>query len=283
MAHDLPAWVAELSDPRRATTLDELADRLVPLAEHAIDVSRRLQALLSELNEPFKREALYGRVERLKTRSAEALEEISGEISASGQQRIERIWAVWSERGLDGELGAVLRQRLDSDVIPSLTSQERSVAEQVARHVAGALETVNQTLLTRVEELAVAVTDLIHEVLPLAHEGLNLASRVSTLSSRARQTGRGEIPAELQAEAVDLAAASESTVARLELEWSALGARTATVRAALRAAEETAFSEVTTEMTRCVEELAPAHIKVLNEAEARAMALIDELSPSAPS
>ncbi|MCQ0019509.1 hypothetical protein [Actinomadura madurae] len=30
MPHDLPAWVAELTDPRRAETLDELADRLVP-------------------------------------------------------------------------------------------------------------------------------------------------------------------------------------------------------------------------------------------------------------
>jgi hypothetical protein len=59
MPNDLPAWVAELTDPRRATTPDELADRLVPLAEHAIDVSRRLQTLLSELNEPFQREKLY--------------------------------------------------------------------------------------------------------------------------------------------------------------------------------------------------------------------------------
>ncbi|GAA2094439.1 hypothetical protein GCM10009780_40390 [Actinomadura alba] len=284
MAHDLPAWVAELTDPRRATTLDELADRLVPLAEHAIDVSRRLQALLSELNEPFKREALYGRVERLRARSTEALEEVSGEISASGQQRIERIWAAWGERGADdGDLGRVLRERLDSEVVPSLTGQQRAVAEEVTVHMAGALETVNQTLLTQVEQLATAVTDLIHDVLPLAHEGLNLASRVSTLSSRVRQAGRGEITAELRAESLDLAAASEGTVARLELEWSALGARTATVRAALRAAEETAFSEVTAEMTRCVEKLAPSHVKVLDEAEARAMALIDELSPSTPS
>ncbi|MBC6459309.1 hypothetical protein [Actinomadura sp. HBU206391] len=283
MAHDLPAWVSELTDPRRATTLDELADRLVPLAEHAIDVSRRLQALLSELNEPFKREALYGRVERLKTRSTEALGEVSGEISASGRQRIERVWAAWHERRADGELGAELRQRLDSDVIPALTTQERAVAEQVAEHVAGALETVNRTLLGQVEELATAVTDMIHDVLPLAHEGLNLASRISTLSSRARQAGRSEVPAELRAEAIELAAASESTIARLELEWAALGARTATVRAALRAAEETAFSEVTAQMTRCVEELAPAHINVLNEAEARAMALVDELGPGAPS
>ena len=82
MPHDLPEWVAELTDPRRAETLDELADRLVPLAEHAIDVSRRLQAQLNELNDPFKREALYGRVERLRARVGEALDEITAEIAA---------------------------------------------------------------------------------------------------------------------------------------------------------------------------------------------------------
>jgi hypothetical protein len=65
-------------------------------------------------------------------------------------------------------------------------------------------------------------------------------------------------------------------VARLELEWSALGARSATVRAALRGAEESAFSHVTEEMTRCVEELAPRHVKALNEAEAKARTLFEE-------
>jgi hypothetical protein len=280
MAHDLPAWVAELTDPRRAETLDELADRLVPLAEHAIDVSRRLQALLNELNEPFKREALYGRMERLKTRSAEALEEISREIVSSGRERVERIWAASRERGVEGELTAVLRQRLESDMIPSLAGQERAVADQVAGHVARALEVANQTLLTRVEELAAAVTDLIHEVLPLAHDGLNLASRVSALAARIRKVGRGPISADLHAEATEMVGAFDETVARLELEWAALGARAATVRGALRAAEETAFSEVTGEMTVCVEKLAPEHIKVLNEVEAKAMALVEELGPT---
>ena len=283
MAHDLPAWVAELADPRRAKTLDELADRLVPLAEHAIDVSRRIQALLTELNEPFKREALYGRVERLRSRSTEALAEISGEISRSGEQRMERIWAAWRERRPGEERSALLRKRLESDVLPSLARQERAVTEQVATHVAGALETVNQKLLARVEELAAAVTDLIHEVLPLAHEGLALASRISALSTRARRSGRGEVHAELRTEAGEVATAFEGTVARLELEWAELGARTATVRAALRAVEETAFSEVTTEMTVCVERLAPAHVQVLNDTEARAMALVEDLGPTSPS
>jgi hypothetical protein len=87
---DMPAWVAELTDPRRAETLDQLADRLVPLAEHSIDVSRRLQALLTELNEPFKREALYERVERLKERTDEAFGEVSREIASSGLDGVAR-------------------------------------------------------------------------------------------------------------------------------------------------------------------------------------------------
>jgi hypothetical protein len=48
------------------------------------------------------------------------------------------------------------------------------------------------------------------------------------------------------------------------------------VRAALRGAEESAFSHVTEEMTRCVEELAPRHLKALNEAEAKARTLFEE-------
>lgn len=278
MPHELPEWVAELTDPRRAQTLDELADRLVPLAEHAIDVSRRLQSLLNELNEPFKREALYGRVERLKLRADEAFTEIAAEIAASGKERIARIWAAWEDKGQ--EVTAELRRGLEDAVVPDLTRQERAAAEQVEARTSGALEEATQTLLTRVEELAKAVTDLIHDVLPLAREGLNLASRISALSSRARKGGRAEIPDELLGEAADTAGAFDEAVGRLELEWAALGARSATVRAALRAAEETAFSQVTAEMTRCVEELAPAHVKALGEAEARAMTLFKELSDS---
>ncbi|MFG1998945.1 hypothetical protein ACGFNU_07355 [Spirillospora sp. NPDC048911] len=282
MAHDLPGWVAELTDPRRAHTLEELADRLVPLAEHAIDVSRRLQALLNELNDPFRREALYGRVERLKSRAGEALDEIAAEIASSGESRIEKIWADWIERFGPGKGDTAkvreLRRRLESDVVPVLTRQQQEVATQVAGRTSAALEEATQTLLTRVEELAKAVTDLIHEVLPLAREGLTLASRISGLSSRARKEGRGPIPDELMEAGAETARAFDEAVARLELEWAALGARSATVRAALRGAEETAFSQVTTAMTLCVEDLAPDHVKVLNEAEERANELYDELN-----
>ncbi|MDL4771999.1 hypothetical protein [Actinomadura xylanilytica] len=281
MAHDLPGWVAELTDPRRAQTLDELADRLVPLAEHAIDVSRRLQALLNELNDPFKREALYGRVERLKDRVGEALEEIAGEIAASGEERLERVWADWTGRtGPDNHASREreLRRLLDSDVVPVLARQQEEVAERVSARTSAAMEAATQILLTRVEELAKAVTDLIHEVLPLAREGLTLASRISTLSSHARKSGRGPIPDELKEAGRETARAFDEAVARLELEWSALGARSASVRAALRGAEEAAFSQVTEEMTRCVEELAPEHVRALNAAEAKARSLFEEPS-----
>ncbi|XRQ04408.1 hypothetical protein ACN3XK_48730 [Actinomadura welshii] len=281
MPHDLPEWVAELTDPRRAETLDELADRLVPLAEHAIDVSRRLQAQLNELNDPFKREALYGRVERLKARAGEALDEITAEIAASGEQRLERVWADWAERAAPGdreERGRELRRMLDSDIVPVLSERQRDVAERVAERTSGALEEATQTLLTRVEELARAVTDLIHDVLPLAREGLTLASRISALSGHARKAGRGPVPDELKDAGAETSHAFDEAVARLELEWAALGARSASVRAALRGAEESAFSQVTEAMTRCVEELAPEHVKALNEAEARARSLFGEPS-----
>ncbi|NKZ04749.1 hypothetical protein [Actinomadura latina] len=279
MPHDLPAWVAELTDPRRAATLDELADRLVPLAEHAIDVSRRLQAQLNELNDPFKREALYGRVERLKARVSEALDEITAEIAASGEERIERVWADWAEQAGPGDRGArerELRGLLDRDIVPVLSRQQKDVAERVAERTSEALEDATQTLLTRVEELARAVTDLIHDVLPLAREGLALASRISALSGQARKAGRGPVPDELKDAGAETSRAFDEAVARLELEWSALGARSAVVRAALRGAEESAFSHVTEEMTRCVEELAPRHVRALNEAEAKARALFGE-------
>ncbi|GAA2310554.1 hypothetical protein GCM10010402_82990 [Actinomadura luteofluorescens] len=279
MAHDLPEWVAELTDPRRAQTLDELADRLVPLAEHAIDVSRRLQAQLNELNDPFKREALYGRVERLKARVGEALEEITAEIAASGEERIERVWTDWTDRAGpagNGARGREMRRRLDRDVVPALSRQQQDVAERVAERSSKALEEATQLLLTRVEELAKAVTDLIHDVLPLAREGLTLASRISALSGHARKAGRGPVPDELKDAGAQTSRAFDEAVARLELEWSALGSRAATVRAALRGAEEAAFSQVTEEMTRCVEELAPRHVQALNEAEAKARSLFEE-------
>lgn len=284
MAHDLPGWVAELTDPRRASTLDELADRLVPLAEHAIDVSRRLQALLNELNDPFKRDALYGRVDRLKTRAGEAMDEITAEIAASGAERVERIWAGWVDRTApadrSGGRARELRRHLEGEIVPDLTRRQREVAEKVAGRTSAALEEATQTLLTRVEELAKAVTELIHGVLPMAREGLALASRISGLSTRARQAGRGEVPDDLREESAELSRTFDEAVARLELEWATLGARSATVRAALRGAEETAFSHVTQEMTDCVEELAPEHVRLLQEAEARATTLFERLAES---
>ncbi|QFG25079.1 hypothetical protein [Actinomadura sp. WMMB 499] len=278
MAHELPGWVADLTDPRRARTLDELADRLVPLAEHAIDVSRRLQAQLNELNEPFKREALYGSVERLKARTGEALEEITGELTASGERRIERLWSDWAGRTRPSGRAREpeLRRLLDREVVPALSERHREVAERVAERTSRALEESTRTLLTRVEELARAVNALVQDVLPLAREGLELAGRVSALSGSARRAGRGPVPAELADSAAEVTRAFDEAVARLELEWAAVGARAATVRAALRGAEENAFSQVAEEMTRSVEDLAPEHVKALNEAEERARALLEE-------
>jgi hypothetical protein len=286
MPHEFPAWVSELTDPRRATTLDALADRLAGLAEHAIDVSKRMQALLAELNAPFQRDALYERVDRLNARATEAIEEVAGEISASGQQRLERVWAVWRERETGPDSGAErasdeeFRKRLDVDVVPLLSRQQRAVAGRIQDRTAAATNAAKTTMLTRVEELAVSVTELIHEILPLGHEGLTLASRISTLSGKARRTagGFGAIPGDLAGEVAALSAEYDEAVARLELEWAALGARTATVKAALRAVEESAFSEVATAMTECVEELATAHVNALDEVEARALALIETLS-----
>jgi hypothetical protein len=279
MPHQFPAWVGELTDPRRATTVDGVADRLAGLAEHAIDVSKRMQALLAELNAPFQREALYERVDRLNARATEAVEEVAGEIDASGQQRLDRVWAAWHERDA-GTSDEEFRKRLDVDIIPLLSRQQRVVAAQVQDRTAAAANTAKTTMLNRVEELAISVTELIHEVLPLGHEGLTLASRISTLSGQARRTtgGYGPLPGDLAAEAAALSAEYDEAVARLELEWAALGARTAMVKAALRAVEESAFSEVATAMTECVEELAVAHVNVLDEVEARALALIDALA-----
>ncbi|WP_344954154.1 hypothetical protein [Actinomadura miaoliensis] len=281
MAHELPGWVAELTDPRRATTLDELADRLVPLAEHAIDVSRRLQALLNELNDPFRREALYGRVERLKARADEALGEVGDELAAAGEERLERVRAALPAQPSVPEGGGQaeeLLRRLDAAVVPELARRRQQVAEQVAERTSAALKEATQTLLTRVEELASAVTDLIHDVLPLAREGLELANRISVLSGRCRQAGGGPIPEPLREAGAETARAFDEAVARLELEWAALGARSATVRAALRGAEEAAFSHVAGVLTRSVRELAPEHVRSLDEAEARARSLLEELT-----
>lgn len=276
----MPEWVAELTDPRRAETLDQLADRLVPLAEHSIDVSRRLQTLLTDLNEPFKREALYDRVERLRGRTDEALGEISKDIAASGRERLDKAWTAWRESGADATREAEFRRRLQAEVVPLITAQEQRVAEAVGEQTAVALESAMQTLLSRVEQLASAITDMIQEVLPLAREGLTLASRISALSGRVRELGGGRvpIPEPLLKAATETATDYDTTVGRLELEWAELGARAATVRAALRAAEETAFSDVTYGMTESVERLALSHVGVLNEAEARAMRLVTELS-----
>ncbi|WP_149264959.1 hypothetical protein [Actinomadura sp. K4S16] len=276
MAHDLPEWVAELTDPRRAETLDELADRLVPLAEHVIDVSRRLNAQLGELNDPFKREALYERVESLKGRVGESLEEVNAEIAASVRQRVERILADWTDRAGGGGPGErELRRRLDREIVPALTRQQQDVAERVAARTSKALEEATQLLLTRIEQLAEPVTDLVHHVLPLAHDGLALAGRISTLSGRARTAGPGPIPDDLRDAGTETSRAFDEAVARLELEWSALGARSATVRAALRGAEESAFSQVVEAMNRCVEELALSHVQALDAAEAKARTLVE--------
>lgn len=296
---DLPAWVAELTDPRRAGTRDELADRLTPLSERAIDVSRRLQALLQELNTPFHQDALHGLVDRLKARTTEAIEEVSAEIADSRTQRLDRIRALCDERvaweapgpgetgGADAGpgdargAGAVdrtpeVRRRLETEIEPALARQQAEVVEQITGRTASALREATRLLLARVDELAVAVTDLIHQMLPLAHEGLALAGRISALSGRARQGGRGPIPEAFAAEADKAVRDFDESIARLELEWATLGARSATVRAALRGAEEAAFSQVTGEMTDCVGDLAAAHVKVLNDIEARAMELIED-------
>jgi hypothetical protein len=278
MPHEFPAWVGELTDPRRATILEALADRLTGLAEHSIDVSKRLQALLAELNAPFQRDALYDRVDRFDARVAEAVDEVAGEISASGQQRLDRVWAAWRDRdaGSDEEF----RRRLDTDIVPLLSQQQRAVGDQIKGRTAAAANAAKGTLLSRVEELAASVTDLINEILPLGHEGLTLASRISALSGQARRTtgGYGPVPDDLAGEAAALSAEYDEAIARLELEWAALGARTATVKAALRAVEETAFSEVATAMTQCVAELAVAHVNVLDEVEAKGLALVDALA-----
>ncbi|GAA3198542.1 hypothetical protein [Actinocorallia longicatena] len=274
MAYELPEWVAELTDPRRARTTEELADRLVPLAEQAIDISRRLQAQLTELNAPFETEALQALVDVLHTRSAQAFGEVNGEIENTGQDRVARIL----KRADAAPAGqrAELRERLAAEVFPALKAQQRVVCERIGDRTADAVQAAAKTLLDRTGELAAAVTDMVHQVLPAAQEGLTLAGRVSALTGRVRKAGRGDIPGDLRREAAEVAGSCEETLGRLEMEWSMIGARASTVRAALRAVEETAFSEVTQAMAHCVAELAPAHVKVLNDTEDLAIALLTE-------
>ncbi|MEO5877361.1 MAG: hypothetical protein ABIS86_13525 [Streptosporangiaceae bacterium] len=269
MPNVLPAWVGELTDPRRAEDLAGLADRLVPLAEHSIDVSKRLQEQLSELNAPFESEALQAMVDALHTRAAQAYTEVTEEIGNSGRARVERILTRAGSR-------PELRERLAAEVFPELAAEQRKIAEQIGDRTAKAISDTVMTLLDQSTELATAVSTLIHQVLPAAQEGLTLAGRISNLSGRVRTAGHGDIPADLLREAAETAGAYDETVARLEMEWSVLGARTATVRAAMSGARESAFSQITAQMTAAMEDLAPGHVKALNVAEAKGMALVAE-------
>lgn len=269
MPYVLPDWVAELTDPRRAETVEELADRLVPLAEQAIDVSKRLQEQLAQLNAPFESEALHGLVEVLHTRTAQAFTEVEVEIESSVKDRLERILAHAGGRER-------LRERLAEEALPALEKQRLLLGERIGARTAGAVQSAARTLLDRTGELASAVTEMVHQVLPAAQEGLALAGRISQLAGRVRKAGRGPVPEVLALEAGELAGICEEALARLELEWSVVGARASTVRAALRGVEESAFSEVTQAIAECVAELAPEHVRVLNETEHRALELIAE-------
>lgn len=269
MAYALPDWVQELTDPRRAETLEELADRLVPLAEQAIDVSKRLQAQLSEVSAPFETIALQALVDVLHTRSAQAFAEVNGEIQSTGQDRVDRILKKAGSR-------PEVRERLASEVFSALRTQQRVVTERIGDRTADAVQNAAKTMLDRTGQLAASVTEMVQQVLPAAQEGLTLAGRISQLTTDVRKAGRGEIPADLKRQATEVAATSDETMSRLEFEWSVIGARAATVRAALRAVEETAFSEVTQTMAACVAELAPGHVRVLNETENKALAILAE-------
>jgi hypothetical protein len=269
MPNVLPAWVGELTDPRRAEDMAGLADRLVPLAEHSIDVAKRLQEQLSELNAPFESDALQAMIDALHARAAQAYTEVAEEIGNSGRARVERILTMAGSR-------AELQEQLAAEVFPELAAEQRKIAEQLGDRTAKAIGETVMTLLDQSTELATAVNALIHDVLPTAQEGLTLAGRISNLSGRVRQGGQGKIPADLRREAAETAASYDETVARLEMEWAMLGSRTATVRAAMSGARESAFSRITAEMTKAMEELAPGHVKALNEAEAKGMALVAE-------
>ncbi|ROO83171.1 hypothetical protein EDD29_0665 [Actinocorallia herbida] len=260
MPHVFPAWVAELTDPRRARTLEELADRLVPLAEQAIDVSRRLQEQLADLNAPFETDALRALVDGLQHRSETAFTEVNAEIEGTARTRLTRLLARETPEA---------REALRAELVPALTAQQQVVAERLGACTGAAVQSAAKLLLDRTAELAGSVAVLVRQVLPAAQEGLALAGRISGLTGRVRAQGRGEVPAWVLAEAAGLAAVADETLARLELEWSMAGARAAAARTALRAAEEAAFSEVTGALAGEVAELAPEHIRVLGDLEHR--------------
>ncbi|WP_157963783.1 hypothetical protein [Actinocorallia populi] len=267
MPYLLPDWVAELTDPRRAETMEELADRLVPLAEQAIDVSKRLREQLALLNAPFQAEALHGLIEELNARAAQAFTEVETEIEDTVGDRLARILEHAAGRPL-------LRERLAAELLPVLERQRRLFGERVGARTAGAVQSAAGTLLDRAGELSEAAGAMVQQVLPAVQEGLVLAERAFRLASRVRRAGRGPVPEGPALEAGELAGVCEETLARLELEWSVIGARSRAVRAALRGVEESAFSEVTQAIAECVAELAPEHARVLDEAEERALELL---------
>jgi hypothetical protein len=109
-----------------------LADRLVPLAEHSIDVAKRLQEQLSELNAPFEADALQAMIDALHTRAAQAYTEVAEEIGNSGRSRVERILTRAGSR-------AELKDRLAAEVFPGVPVTrelgEHECVEDVARRV----------------------------------------------------------------------------------------------------------------------------------------------------
>ncbi|MDX6738872.1 hypothetical protein [Actinocorallia sp. A-T 12471] len=265
MPHVFPEWVAELTDPRRARTLEELADRLVPLAEQAVDVSRRLQEQLADLNAPFETDALRALVDGLQRRAEGAFTEVNAEIEGTARTRMDRLLASERPEGRDA---------LRAELIEALTGQQRVVAERLSACTGTAVQNAAKVLLDRTAELARSVAGLVQQVLPAAQEGLALAGRVSGLTGRVRAQGRGGVPRWIMTEAAELAGVADETLARLELEWSMTGARAAAARTALRAAEEAAVSEVTAALAREVADLAPEHIRVLGDLEHRVLTRI---------
>ncbi|GAA0947913.1 hypothetical protein [Actinocorallia libanotica] len=269
MPYLLPDWVAELTDPRRAETMEELADRLVPLAEQAIDVSKRLREQLALLNAPFQTEALRGLVEVLHCRAAQAFTEVEAEIEDTVGERLARVLEHAAGRPL-------LREGLAAELLPVLVRRRLLLGERVGARTAAAAQSASGTLLDRAGELSGAAAGMVQQALPAVQEGLALAGRISRLAGRVRRAGRGPVPEALALEAGELAGLCEETLARLELEWSVIGARARAVRAALRGVEESAFSEVAQAIAECVAELAPEHVRALDEAESRALELLGE-------
>ncbi|GAB2810552.1 hypothetical protein GCM10022221_04950 [Actinocorallia aurea] len=263
MPHVFPDWVAELTDPRRARTLEELADRLVPLAEQAVDVSRRLQEQLTALNAPFATEELRALVDGLQRRSEVAFAEVNAEIEETARTRLARLLAREAPEG---------RAELRAEVVAELAERQRQVAERLGACTGAAVQRAAELLLDRTSELAASAAELVRQVLPAAQEGLGLAGRISGLTGRVRAQGHGELPAWVLAEAAGLAVVADETLARLELEWSMAGARAATACTALRAAEEAAFGEVAAALAGEVAELAPEHLRSLSDLERRVLA-----------